>query len=434
MNTKKRFNFNDFVDVKTKNKNFQGNILPSSNKNTLFLKLESGYNIGIDKKDIKNMKILKKYTQKQKKQEKLAKNKDLPTISILHTGGTVASKVDYETGAVTARFTPEDLIEMFPELKNMANINSKLISNMWSDDMRFSHYNLIAKEIQKEIKNKIDGIIITHGTDTMHYTAAALAFILEDLPAPVIIVGAQRSSDRGSSDAFLNLNAAFKFITKTNFAGVAICMHENQEDETCLILPATKTRKLHSSRRDAFKPINDKPIARIFKDGKIEFIKKDYQKKEKRNLKLKLFKENLKIGILKIHTNMYPEQFLAYKNFNGLIIEGTGLGHTPLEVLDKSTKIHEKIKNAIKILTKKMPVVITTQTIFGRINMNVYSKGRDLQELGIVGNLADMTTETAFIKLAWLISNYPKQVKELITKNLRGEINDRIVSEEFLKE
>lgn len=426
----------DRVKVEAKEKVVEGIYMPNSNEKIVFVKLDSGYNVGIERKNIKNIKVIEKYMEKKEKTAKAKINKKLPTISILHTGGTIASKVDYRTGGVVARFSPEELLAMFPELKEIANIKSRLIANMWSDDMRFNHYNKMAREVQKELKEGIEGIIITHGTDTMHYSSAALSFALEGLPVPVILVGAQRSSDRGSSDAGVNLICAADFIAKTDFAGVAVCMHESMEDKNCLILPACKTRKLHTSRRDAFKPVNDKAIAIVnYREKKIDFRKKDYSRRDKkRELKLKLFDEKLKIAILKIHTNMFPEQFSFYKNYDGLVIEGTGLGHTPGDITDDATKVHKKIMDEIKNLAKKMPVVMAPQTIFGRVNMNVYSKGRDLQDAGVIGNLSDMTPETAFIKLAWLLSNYKKdQVKELVTKNLRGEISDRSeVEEEYL--
>src|SRR3989338_5417023 len=208
----------DVVQLRTKYGSFEGTLIESAEEDFITLKLKSGYNILLQRKDIIARNILKRIEPKSKKkaQEKPAAV-GLKTISILHTGGTVASKVDYATGAVTARFTPEDILAMFPEMQEYANIKSRLIRNMASDDMRFAHYNLMAQEIKKEVELGAEGIIITHGTDTLHYTAAALSFILEDLPVPVILVGSQRSSDRGSSDAAMNLLCAVKVIVDTDF-------------------------------------------------------------------------------------------------------------------------------------------------------------------------------------------------------------------------
>jgi len=416
----------DLIRVKTNKETLDGVYMPGSDKKKVILKFNSGYNVGINRKNIKSLKVIKKYLEKKVKLPKIKHKKGLKNIAILHTGGTVASQVDYKTGGVTPRFSPEDLVNKFPEITDIVNLkDSKLIRNMFSEDMNFKHYNLIDKEILKE-NRKVDGIIITHGTDTMHYTSAALSFILEDLNMPVILVGSQRSSDRGSSDAALNLICSCHFIANTDFAEVAICMHENMDDDNCLILPGVKSRKLHSSRRDAFKAVNTKPWARVSKKGIVTFLKQDYRRIGKRTLKLKLFKD-LKVGILRAHPNMKAVEVRNYKNFDGLVLEGTGLGHFPIGKVDNLTNENTLIYEELKKLTKKMPVVVSTQTIFGRINLNVYSTGRSLLKIGILGNLSDMTTETTFIKIGWLLSNYDrKEIGRLITENLRGEISDRI--------
>ena len=420
----------DKVGIETNEKqHFVGMVMPNETASILFIKLSNGYNIGIEKKKISSIEVLEgfKETKKEGKLE-IKENKSLPTISILHTGGTIASKVDYRTGGAVSAFTPQDIVTMFPELTKLANIDSELIANMWSDDLRFPHFKLIAQTIEKKIKQGTDGIIIGMGTDNLAVAAAALAFILEEIPIPVILVGAQRSSDRPSSDAAVNLICAAEFITKTDFSGVAICMHENTDDNNCVILPATKTRKLHTSRRDAFKPVNDTIIAKVNYDTrKIEFVKKDYTKKGGKAV----IKPNMedKVALMKISINMFPEQFEFYKGYKGLVIEGTGLGHTPGHVPNDLAKIHEKIFPALKkVIDSDCIVVMTSTCLSGRVDMNVYSKGRDLLDLGVISG-EDMLPETAFVKLSWLLANYPKETKRLIGKNLRGEINERLSPE-----
>jgi glutamyl-tRNA(Gln) amidotransferase subunit D len=413
----------DKIKIETKDNCFEGILMPSFGN--IVIKLSSGYNIGFEKKDVKSMKVLEKHVEKNSSQEKLKFVKEKKNIVILHTGGTIASKVDYETGAVVARYTPEEIVTQFPELSELANIQSRLISNMFSEDMRFSNYNVLAKEIEKEVKNNVDGIVITHGTDTLHYTAAALSFVLEGLGVPVILVGAQRSSDRGSSDAAMNLICAVEFILKTEFAEVGICMHKNQSDDVCWLLPGLKCRKLHSSRRDAFRPVNAKQYAEVdYNTRKVQIIDNSFRPKEKKELKLRLFKD-VKVGILKSHTNMFVEEFKAYSKFCGLILEGTGLGHMPIDQHEENKAIF----NELKKLVKKMPVVMTTQCLFGRVNMNVYSNGRMLKEIGVLGDQMDLTSETAFIKLAWLLSNHPKNVREMMNENVRGELSNRILGD-----
>jgi len=422
----------DRVKIVAKDSDYEGVLMPEE-KEFLVLKLDSGYNIGILKENVKEIKLLVAKKEPVKQEIKPLPKRALPKVSILHTGGTIASKVDYDTGAVVSRFAPEELIAMFPELGELANISSRLISNMFSEDMRFSHYNIIAKEVEKEIEAGAQAVIVTHGTDTLHYTSAALAFMLQNLPVPVILVGSQRSSDRPSTDAAINLISAAFFATRSDFAGVAVCMHESINDNNCIILPATKCRKMHSSRRDTFKAINSLPIARAnFVERKIEFLSKSYAKKgdakEKSKPNLHLMKENLKIGILKAHPNMVSQEVSAYKGFDGLVIEGTGLGHLPINEIDAATKEHLKIFDALRELIKQgTAVAMASQTIYGGIDMNVYATGRKLLEAGVIGNYCDMTPETAFIKLAWVLSNYPKErTKKMFEENIVGEISERL--------
>lgn len=410
----------DKVKVKTSKEEFVGILMPESINNKVVLKLESGYNIGIDKKKVKSTKVLEKAKVKKEVSKRVKQNSKLDKISILHTGGTIASKVDYETGGVISRFTPEEILENVPELKKIGNIQARLISNVFSEDMTFKDYNKLAKEVEKEVKKGVKGIIITHGTDTLHYSSAALSFMLENLPIPVVFVGAQRSSDRGSSDSSMNLICAAQFIVKSNYQGVCVCMHKSMDDKTCLILPGVKVRKFHSSRRDAFKVVNDVPIAEIDKAGKVYSGKSKFDL-GKGKFKVHLIKENLKIGILKSHPNLSLKELSCYSGFDGLILEGTGLGHFPIN--------NKGILNSIKKLSKEMPLVMCSQTIFGRVNMNVYANGRELQEYVVSGE--DMLSEVAFIKLAFLLSNFKKDVKDLIRTDLKGEINKRI-SDEFL--
>ncbi len=246
------------IKFKYNNQEHEGILVKDGDEMTI--KLDSGYNIIVQKKDVT---ILEKKAVEHKEKKKSVQQENLPNISILHTGGTIASKVDYETGAVIAKFSEEDILNLFPEISERATITSKLIGNMQSEMMRFAHWNILAKEVEDAIKKGAKGIIITHGTDTLHYTAAALTFALENCPVPVILVGSQRSSDRPSSDAASNILCATEFILKGNFTGVGVCMHESIENDDCVILPATRCRKMHTTRRDAFRAINDKPIAKI---------------------------------------------------------------------------------------------------------------------------------------------------------------------------
>jgi len=424
------------VKLTLENEHLEGILVKEDDKH-IVLKLSSGYNIGIRKNKVLKMEDIKYHEELAKEQhaekihENISHGNGLPKVLILHTGGTIASKVDYATGAVTPRFSPEELTSMFPEIKDLARIESRLFRNIWSDDIRFIHYNLIAKEIEKELCEHKDlkGIIITQGTDTIHYTGAALSFMFEHLQVPIVIVGSQRSSDRGSSDAAMNLISAVAFIANTSLNGVFICMHESMSDDSCNILNGLNARKMHSTRRDAFKQINGIAVARVdYSSKSVEYLA-DYPESSLNSagqLKIHPFDENLKIGICISHPNMFAEELENYKThkFDGLILEGTGLGHFPITSDDEYTKEHEKIRSAIKSLCEHMPVVMSVQTIYGTVNMNVYTPGREMIAMGVIGNYSTLCPESSFIKLAWLLSQ-KLNPKEYFMKELRGEFSNR---------
>ncbi len=406
----------DVVKIKTNTGEFEGVILPSINKDVITLKLKNGYNVGILRENIINYEIIEKGKKIEYKYPPLnLEKKHDKTISILSTGGTVASKVDYRTGAVHPSFTADDLIRAVPELMDIANIRGKPILNILSENMKPEYWINIAEEIKKESK-EADGIVIAHGTDTLSYTAAALSFMVKST-FPIILVGAQRSSDRPSSDAYLNLISSV-LAAKENIGGVYVVMHGTIDDKFCYLHKGVKVRKNHSSRRDAFQTVNDEPIAKIYPlDKKIKFLK-DVDRYNEKKIEINTNLEK-KVALIKVYPGMDGEiiNFYVDKGYKGIVLEGTGLGHAP-------EYIFENIKYAIDNGTI---VVMTTQTIYGRVNMNVYSNGRELQKLGVIP-CEDIIPEVAYVKLMYLLGNYDdEKVKELINKNLVGEINYRLI-------
>ncbi|MBI4441073.1 Glu-tRNA(Gln) amidotransferase subunit GatD [Candidatus Woesearchaeota archaeon] len=413
----------DVVKIVTTEKVYEGTLMPSLRDDIIVLKLPNGYNVGIARKLVTKQVTLTKFSPPPKRHLPAQKG-DKPIVSILHTGGTIASRVSYETGGVIAQFTPEDLLAQFPELEHYATLRSRLVANMMSENMRFAHYNLLAKEALAEWRNGACGIIITHGTDTLHFTAGALAFLLPKFPIPILLVGAQRSSDRGSSDAAQNLLAAVQFITRTDYSVIGICMHKTINDGICTILPATRTRKSHTSRRDAFQPVDASPLADVVIGGTVTPFGQLPLRGSSWDKKLQLFDDKIKVGVLTMHPNMYASEFKAYKGYDGLLLLGTGLGHCPIIAFDIHTKEHRAIIDAITSLAKTTVLAMASQTGHGRVNMDVYGPGRMLLDAGVIGTLQNMTWETAFIKLAWLLSTHDKkEAKDLFSQNLVGEMS-----------
>lgn len=438
MEIEKKAKIGDLVEIKTESETISGVLLDSYDPKILLIKLKSGYNQGIFKSEIKSVKVLEKHRPKEKEiEEKIKKEKKgLPKIIILHTGGTIASKIDYRTGAVSAKISAKEILEMFPELGKIANIDARVVFQMFSEDMMSEHWLILAKEVVKEIEKGVDGIIITQGTDTLHYTSAALSFMIQDSPIPIILTASQRSSDRGSSDSFLNLICSVKFAAQSDWSGVAVCMHSSPEDRECSILAGTKCRKLHTSRRDAFKSINSRPLALVTKES-IKFVTENYIRKDKlRKPEVNIcFNDN--IALIKFYPSFGIKELEFYKDYDGIVFEGTGLGHIGINVLDEHTKDHAKMLELLKKLNKHGKIlVMASQCIFGRVNMNVYSTGRDLLKAGFI-SARDMLAETAFVKLGWILghkeySKNPELAKQKMQENLVGEFNDRLSEYDFL--
>jgi len=423
----------DLVEISHKGPKSKGYIIPSLNTSLLKLKLNTGYNQSIALKDINGVKKFPASKKVGKGKRVTVKNDPkLPTISIVNTGGTLVMRVDYKSGAVYPAFTPEDLVTLYPGLVKKANIRSNMVMNVASEDMRDVDWIKIANAVAAEIKKGADGVIVGHGTDTLHFTSAMLSFMLENVPVPVLVVGSQRSSDRGSSDAAMNLSCAFDFIKKTDFRGIGVCMHENLDDNTCLIMSGTKVRKMHSSRRDTFRVINDKPIARVqYPQGKIEYLKADYPRKSNSKIIVKAKLEK-KVGLLKMYPGISSKviDFYRKEKYKGLVIEGTGIGNAPV-----SRKENRDILKAIQKLVKSGCItVLCSQAMYGRVQMHVYRSGTLLTEAGVIPG-DDMLAETALAKLAWLLGNYPKkEVPKLLRENLRGEITSCSKVDEFKPE
>jgi len=409
----------DRLEVRKGGTKYEGLLMPrteSGDSSCIVLKLGNGYNIGV--RHGSDMKIRKLAEAKKAERPAVAKSSFDPNnkiIAVISTGGTIASRVDYQTGGVVPAVTAEDIINSLPELSKIANLRCSVVLQVSSEDITFSDYSKIAKAAAAEIKKGCDGVIITHGTDTMHYTAAALSFALQDLPVPVLLVGSQRSSDRGSSDAAMNMVCAANFIINSDFSGVAVCMHGTTSDDYCSIIAGTRARKLHTSRRDAFRAVNSKPVARAYPDGTVE-ITGPYAKRDKlRKLRL-AEKFEPKVGLLKIYPGISEKAFDFYKGYKGIVVEGTGLGHVPTA--------NKKLMASLGRLAKKMPVVMSSQCINGRVNMDVYAPGRNQKKLGLI-SAEDMTPETALVKLSWLLANDKKGVRGAIRNNLVGEISER---------
>jgi glutamyl-tRNA(Gln) amidotransferase subunit D len=400
----------DYVEIRAKKGVFRGILMPRnkfSGENIVVLKLDNGYNIGVIPQEIR---LIKKGEKKERKERKVIKIEDLPTVSIIGTGGTIASYVDYKTGAVHPALTAEDLIFSVPEIEKECNIRASVLFNILSEDMRPEYWRKMARKVKEELEQS-EGVVIPHGTDTMSYSAAALSFMFEKLSGPVVFVGAQRSSDRPSSDAYMNLISAVR-VAKSDLGEVAVVMHATTSDDFCHIHRATRVRKMHTSRRDAFKSLNSMPLGEV--RGKKVIFYNDYVKKDDDTVLLEGMDE--KVALIYYYPGLTEEVFeRMLDGMHGAIIMGTGLGHV-------GTHLIKSIKNAIR---DGIIVGMTSQCLYGRVNLNVYSTGRELRRIGVIP-LEDMLPEVAYIKLMWLLGNFDREeAVQLLPRNLRGEISTR---------
>ncbi|RLF06345.1 MAG: Glu-tRNA(Gln) amidotransferase GatDE subunit D [Thermoprotei archaeon] len=402
---------------------YEGILMPKTEilgDDFVVIKMDNGYNIGFRLADVKVELVSKRSPSIIESYRSLSLKADLPKVSVIGTGGTIASKVEYKTGAVYPSLSAEDLYESIPELSEIAIISTRTLFNIFSEDMKPEYWCAIAKAVAEEvIKDEIQGVVIAHGTDTMGYTAAALSFALQQLPVPVVLVGAQRSSDRPSSDASLNMLGATLVAARAPFAEIVVVMHEGISDDNLIAIRGTKVRKCHTSRRDAFKAINDMPIARIIKGREIIVLAKDLRLRNEDRKSLKVYPNfDSRAALIKVYPGIPPEavEWPLYAGFKGVIIEGTGLGHTP-------SYIFPSIK---KLIDNGIIVAMTSQCLWGRVNMNVYRTGVELLRMGVIP-CEDMLPETALVKLMWCLANAKDEdeVKRLMLTNIAGEIRPR---------
>jgi glutamyl-tRNA(Gln) amidotransferase subunit D len=341
----------------------------------------------------------------------------LPHVTLLGTGGTIASRLDYRTGAVIPAFSPGELYGAVPELADIANLKTKKLFGVFSEDMESSHWITLAKAIGDEIKNGVDGIVIGHGTDTMHHTSAVLSFMVQNSPVPIVLVGSQRSSDRPSSDAALNLINATRTAAYGDIAEVSICMFGPTSDEYDLLHRGTRVRKMHSSYRSTFRTIGDTPLAMVYKD-RFEYLTKDYKKRRKdKKVNIDTAFED-KVSLVYYYPNMTGDiiDSLTDSGYRGIVIAGTGLGHV-------NRKANPAIKRAI---AKGVTVAMTVQTLWGYVQMYVYDTGRDLLDLGIIP-CKNMLPETAYVKLGWVLghTDNPEKIRKMMLTPYSHETTDR---------
>lgn len=410
----------DRVRVERSGRTNEGVLLPSSTPDHLVVKLDSGYNIGVDREEA-SVDVLESDVYAIEGGEKgegegeaseVEFDDDLPTIALVSTGGTIASTVDYRTGAVTAQFDAEDVLRAVPDLAGRANYRGRVVANILSENMDPSIWQELAEAVKAEVEAGADGVVVMHGTDTMQYSASALAFML-DTPVPIVFTGSQRSADRPSSDNVMNAVCAVE-AAKADVAEVMVCMHASESDDRCALHRGTRVRKNHTSRRDAFQTVGGEPIGYVDYDTEtVEFSERD-DLAERGDVDLDIDAAMTEtVELVKFTPGMNPEFLELCADADGLVIEGTGLGH-----------VHTDLIPVIEDLVDGgTTVVMTSQCLEGRVCDRVYDTGRDLLDAGVI-EAGDTLPGTAKVKLMWALAN-TESVAETIRTPLAGELTER---------
>ncbi len=409
------------VKMRTSRGSFVGTILPrseTSDNKHIVIKLANGYNIGILSETVE---LIEEQSYKEAiykiPEKEFPTDPKKPNIKLLGTGGTIASRLDYRTGAVIPAFSPGELYGSVPELADYCNLTTEKLFGVFSENMGPEQWIRLAEAIGEAIEGGTNGIVIGHGTDVMHHTAAILSFMVQDSPVPIVMVGSQRSSDRPSSDAALNLIHAVNTAGKSDIAEVVVSMFGPTSDQYGLLHRGTRVRKMHSSYRSTFRTIGDIPLAMVDRK-KITPLRSDYKKRRKdRKVTINTAFEE-KVSIVYYYPNMQPDiiDSLIDNGYRGIVIAGTGLGHV-------NKPVYKALERAQK---KGVAVYMTVQTLWGYVQMYVYETGRRLMELGVIPG-ANMLPEVAYVKLCWALGQADdlEKVKEIMLTPIAGEITER---------
>lgn len=405
----------DMVRIMT-DSSYSGILMPRyeySDDSHLVLKLKSGYNIGLEIDKIRKIEIESSGSEKKENIPQPYTDPKLPKLLLISTGGTIASKIDYRTGAVTPALTAAELNATVPELAKIANIDTEVLFSEYSENLMPEHWKKIAEKINSYVKSEYRGIIVAHGTDTMQYTAAAISFALAGIPIPVALVGSQRSSDRPSSDAALNLISAARFLVECNAGGIFVVMHNSTNDDEVACHWGTRVRKNHTSKRDAFQTVGGQPAFIVKKESiernpQFNYVKKEYTPK---------INFDTHVALMKYYPGLDPKiiDYIVSQGYKAIVFEGTGLGHIGKITYDSVAKAKKK----------GLFMGMTSQCIDGMVRMTVYESGRDLLNLGIIP-LANMVPETALVKTMWALGNSKniEEMEELMKENIALEFSD----------
>lgn len=329
--------------------------------------------------------------------------KKKPRILIVTTGGTM-TMLRNRKGALSPCKDAASLLEKVPELGEMARIEVLPVSNIDSSNLQPDLWITIAKAIYRCMA-KYDGFVVTHGTDTLSYTAAALSFMLQELPKPVILTGAQVPLNEIGSDGHTNLINAVR-VAASDFAEVAVVFGSQ-------IIRGTRAKKTSAFDMQAVTSVKSVPLGNI---GLFVQFNAPVRKRGRRKALLQPFL-NADVAMLPVYPGIKPEtlEYMA-SSHSGIVLGGFGAGNIPS---DRNSLI-PAIKKATR---KKIPVVVCTVCIIGSTEMELYQVGRTALEAGAIPAM-DMTPETTYVKLMWVLGQTDDlaTIDSMMRKSFVGEL------------
>ncbi|WP_457742330.1 asparaginase [Thermococcus sp.] len=323
-------------------------------------------------------------------------------ILIIGTGGTIAS-ARTEKG-YKAKLTIEEILKLAGIEGNGVEIETKNVLNLDSTLIQPEDWVTIGEAVFESLGN-YDGIVITHGTDTLAYTSSALSFMLKNVPIPVVLTGSMLPITEPNSDAPRNLKTALTFAMK-GFPGIYVAFMDK-------IMLGTRVSKVHSLGLNAFQSINYPDIAYVKGEEVVVRHRPELPEGEPS------FDPRIDPNVVHIRLTpgLSPGTFLAVaETVDGIVLEGYGAGGIPYR--------GRNLLEAVSKVAREKPVVMTTQALYGGVDLTRYEVGRRALEAGVIP-AGDMTKEATLVKLMYALGHTKKldEVREIMGKNVAGEIN-----------
>lgn len=328
----------------------------------------------------------------------------MPKVLLLHTGGTLGMRPRQPDQALAPDEFGPTLLSLVPELQAIAEVEARVLCNLDSCDITPSHWSVFAETIADEIDN-YDGIVLTHGTDAMAYTASALSYVLRDLHRPVILTGSQRPLAEPRSDARGNLVGAVELATR-DIPEVGIYFDG-------LLLRGNRATKQSSFRLAAYHSPNLAPLAEVGTD----VVVNDHVNRPQGKFRMEgQFDRNVACVRLLPGQSAGSLAGLRGSGTRALLVEAFGVGNVPV-------KDHAVVNALAELVSDGVLVAIGSQVQHGRVDLGHYAGGRLARDIGAVG-IEDMTLEAATVKLMYLLGTYPDvaEVKARLNTPIAGEM------------